>query len=477
MMRKINHHLFTSMMLAMLMCVVLVACGDKSKSKDEDLIQPQKNLVGKWECKMDAYGDPWDEPLIMMFDADGTGYQWFSDEPFSERWTFNYVATSSKIKIRTQYGTVDLEYEISSNGKTLILYEWDDNDMEELWFTRVNYDGASDNDDKSSNDKSETDKPGSNYISTESKIVLNPMTARLYGFLREVTKETEVGFRLSLSPEMKQTDCRIIKLTSSGGRFDALVNGILDQETYYYQAYAKIDGNFYYGEVLKFETDPLSYTINGKEFKVIKVEGGPYGTFSILQTEVSVNDRLVIGGVDLEITLDCDKADSNISLYESKTYFGNLLKKTGLAWRYPTSSEWQFAAEGGLKSKNYLYSGSDDIESVAWFKDNCIGPRESGLKKANELNLYDMSGNFAELTNDIPLKLLETQTFEANAEYYDWSKSKVFGGSWADIAAACTINSHKDIQWLEKNLIDGRKYALRLVYSHHIHAYHHWLDR
>lgn len=480
MIRKINHH-FTAMILTMLMGVVFIACDDKGKSKDEDLIQSQDYLVGKWQCTLDAYGEPWDEPLIMLFDADGTGYQWFSDEPFSDRWEFNYVATSSKVKIITQYGAYDLRYEISSNGKTLILYGWEDKDMEELWFTRMN-NGSSDNnnessdkDDESSNDNddSETDKPGQNYISTESKIYLNPMKVRLYGFLRGVTKETEVGFRLSLSPDMKQADCRIIKLTSSGGRFDTWVDGILDQETYYYQAYAKVDGKYYYGEVLKFDTDPLTYTINGKEFKVIKIEGGPYGTFSILQTEVSVNDRLVIGGVDLEITLDCDMVDGNISRYESKKYFGNLLKKTGLVWRYPTSSEWQFAAEGGVNGKNYLYSGSDDIESVAWFKDNSIGPRESGLKKPNELNLYDMSGNFAELTNDIPLKLLETQTYEQYAEYYDWSKSKVYGGNWSDPASACTVNSHKDIQWIVYNLIDGRKYAFRLVYSHHIHAYSH----
>ena len=125
------------MTVILFMTIIFTSCGDKDKTNDNEPSQDQYRLVGKWECTLDAYGDPWDEPLIMMFDSDGTGYQWFSDEPFSDRWEFNYIATSSKIKIRTSYGTYDLRYEISSNNKTLIIYGWDNDDMEELWFTRI----------------------------------------------------------------------------------------------------------------------------------------------------------------------------------------------------------------------------------------------------------------------------------------------------------------------------------------------------
>lgn len=118
--------------------ILFTACSDKDKTDYNGLSQSQDRLVGKWECTLDAYGDPWDESLIMMFDSDGTGYQWFSDEPFSNRWEFNYIATSSKIKIKTSYGNYDLRYEISSNNNTLILYGWDNDDMDELWFTRIN---------------------------------------------------------------------------------------------------------------------------------------------------------------------------------------------------------------------------------------------------------------------------------------------------------------------------------------------------
>ena len=80
-----------------------------------------------------------------------------------------------------------------------------------------------------------------------------------------------------------------------------------------------------------------------------------------------------------------------------------------------------------------------------------------------------MSGNYAELINDRPLKLLETHTY-LNAEYYDWSQSQAYGGSWNDKASDCKINSHEITQGASSNKIDGGKYAFRLVYSHDIHA-------
>ncbi|MDE7409700.1 MAG: hypothetical protein K2N09_06730 [Muribaculaceae bacterium] len=130
---KIKFSAFRTITIAMLMTFFFVACNDEDEPKEEKL-----GIVGKWECKLDAYGDPWDEPLIMFFDSDGTGYQWFPSEgPFSDRMEFSYVVTSSKLKVKDQYGTYELKYEISSNGKTLIIYGLDDNDMEELWFTRL----------------------------------------------------------------------------------------------------------------------------------------------------------------------------------------------------------------------------------------------------------------------------------------------------------------------------------------------------
>lgn len=113
--------------------VLLSSCGD-----DDEPAQQAPTLVGTWQCDDDAYGDPWDEPLIFVFDSDGSGYQWFSDEPFSYRWEFTYTNTSSRIKIRIPKAeSKDLRYELSADNMSLILYGWDNNDMSELWFKRV----------------------------------------------------------------------------------------------------------------------------------------------------------------------------------------------------------------------------------------------------------------------------------------------------------------------------------------------------
>jgi len=70
-------------------------------------------------------------------------------------------------------------------------------------------------------------------------------------------------------------------------------------------------------------------------------------------------------------------------------------------YRLPTGAQWEYAAKGGQKSKGYIYSGSDDIDEVAWYTNNSSidgtsanrRTREVGLLLPNELEIYDMSGN------------------------------------------------------------------------------------
>ena len=71
-------------------------------------------------------------------------------------------------------------------------------------------------------------------------------------------------------------------------------------------------------------------------------------------------------------------------------------------YRLLTEAEWEYAARGGNQTHNYTYSGSDDIYLVAWFEYNSgMSTHSVGTKTANELGLFDMSGNVHELLWDI----------------------------------------------------------------------------
>jgi len=82
------------------------------------------------------------------------------------------------------------------------------------------------------------------------------------------------------------------------------------------------------------------------------------------------------------------------------SFINRLNELTGKNYRLATEAEWEYAAKGGNKSLNYIYSGSNNIDEVGWCRSNCDFFHAVGEKKPNELGIYDMSGNIWELCSD-----------------------------------------------------------------------------
>lgn len=178
---------------------------------------------------------------------------------------------------------------------------------------------------------------------------------------------------------------------------------------------------------------PMEITINGAIFKMIYVSKGsfvmgsnenipsiPYpGQSPKPAHKVTLTKNYYIGETELTYELfhavmgttnPLGESTNKLPINGSDVSFSKVVEEfipalnaaTGMTFRLPTEAEWEFAANGGDKSKGYKYSGSNDPDEVAWHVLNSGNSdvHPVATKLPNELGIYDMSGNLSEWVSD-----------------------------------------------------------------------------
>ena len=128
-----------------------------------------------------------------------------------------------------------------------------------------------------------------------------------------------------------------------------------------------------------------------------------------MQTEVTQALWKAVMGSNPSRFKGDDRPVECVSWNDCQTFINKLNSLTSQHFRLPTEAEWEFAAKGGNKSNGYTYSGSNNIDNVAWYTVNAYdkgssspdyGTHDVKTKSPNELGIYDMSGNVWEWCQD-----------------------------------------------------------------------------
>lgn len=175
-------------------------------------------------------------------------------------------------------------------------------------------------------------------------------------------------------------------------------------------------------EIIQIGND-IKVVVNGTSFIMKYVEGGTFvmgatandggyegeepahqvtlSSYYIGETEVTQGLWRSVMGTLPDSWIGEDMPVEDIGYQDCIRFIDKLNFITNMVFALPTEAQWEYAARGGRKSKEYKYSGGDDLNAVAWNVHNSNEEiHKVKLKLPNELGLYDMSGNVWEWCSD-----------------------------------------------------------------------------
>ena len=219
----------------------------------------------------------------------------------------------------------------------------------------------------------------------------------------------------------------------------------------------------------------LTFTLNGVAFKMIYVKGGTFtmgctseqgidcnsdekpthsvtlSDFWMGETEVTQALWQAVMGNNPSYFKGDNRPVGQVSWNDCQEFIRKLNSKLSgqlpsyCRFALPTEAQWEYAARGGNKSRGYKYAGGSNLGDVAWYTVNCYekgdyGPRPVKSKQANELRLYDMSGNVWEWCSDLYGNYNSTSQTNPSGPP-SGSDHVLRGGSWSFIAKSCRVAS------------------------------------
>ena len=215
-----------------------------------------------------------------------------------------------------------------------------------------------------------------------------------------------------------------------------------------------------------------TFTVKGVSFTMVPVEGGTFtmgatseqginaesdekpthqvtlSDYYIGETEVTqALWQAVMGDNPSYFKGDLQRPVEYVSWNDCQKFIKKLNALTGRNFRLPTEAEWEYAARGGNKSKGYKYAGSNTIGNVAWYESNSKSKTHPVKgKQANELGLYDMSGNVYEWCSDWYDSSYYSSSPTTNPTGPATGSRRVFrGGCWYDFAWICRVSNRFDL--------------------------------